>query len=167
MLEALSPKRLAKWLEDGKWDEPQFQIGDTTFQVQKIGALTEDEILDDILEALGMSSVEQLRFLLMGDSATKAVVPVLESVQVIALIKMFLSIPKAQKRALRDRMFAHITYQNPLTNNAWKPMRGSTARPGQPDMEEEAFAHLRGPDVQVVFYRSLWVTFRESFSNLA
>ena len=46
----------------GEWDEPNFQRGEVSFQIRKIDAFQEDEILDDILEALGLSDANQLRF---------------------------------------------------------------------------------------------------------
>ena len=159
----VSPKSILAKVTEGEWDQPNFQRGDTSFQVRKIGALEEDSILDDVLEALGLSQVEQLRFVLMESTD-----PAAEPFRLMGAIKLFLSIPKKQKRTLRDRMFKHVYFSNQFTGEGkWKALRAETVGAGVASTDENAaFKDLRGMDVQIVFYRSLYATFRDSFSNL-
>ena len=159
----VSPKSILAKITGGEWDQPNFQRGNTSFQVRKIGALEEDSVLDDILEALGLSAVEQLRYVLMESTD-----PAVEPLRLMAAIKLFLSIPKLQKRALRDRMFKHVYFSNQFTGEGkWKALRAETLGPRAASTDEDAaFKELRGMDVQIVFYRALYSTFRDSFSNL-
>lgn len=159
----VSPEGIVKKILGGEWNEPNFQRGDTEFQVRKIGALEEDSIMDDILEALGLSSVDQIRFLVMGKKGD----PALEPIRIMAGAKLFLSVPKIKKKAIRDRMFAHVWYKNSSTQEKYKQLRPPETPTGQDATNEnQAFQNLRGIDVQIVFYRSLFSTFRDSFSSV-
>ena len=146
----------------GEWDEPNFQRGEVSFQIRKIDAFQEDEILDDILEALGLSDANQLRYLMI-----KGRDPATEQIRSMAAVRLFLTFPKIKKRVIRERMFQHIYYQNRLTGEKWKPLREQKDIAAQPSSNEnEAFIDLRGIDRHLVFYRSLYASFRDSFSSL-
>ena len=130
----VSPKSILARITGGEWDQPNFQRGATSFEVRKIGALEEDSILDDILEALGLSAVEQLRFVLMESTD-----PAVEPLRLMAAIKLFLSIPKVKKRALRDRMFKHVYFSNKFTaEGKWKALRVETLGSGVASTDEDA-----------------------------
>ena len=147
-------KEIATKLVDGKWDEQEFTIGKTSFKVERIGAMKEDAILDDFFEELGLRGAQELKFLFTD----------IDLLKTQALIQLFLKLSKEYKRRLRDVMFTYTRYKH-HDGEQFKPIRTDSAVSGRDELEADAFQYLRGGHVQLVFWRSLWSTFRDSFSD--